>query len=227
MMTGYFQKTIKALVLFFFIGFHVCEAKEVGDVVYYPLNQQWGADADQYTFSSRSGTPGYIGHAMIYIGTDENGKDYIIHAPGGGDVSKREQKDLSHYVRNLNVGSSIPTKEQRRKIISFANSKLGKPYPSPYLSLLGLMKPSIEEQKGYDTFNGEESYSCVGLVERSYEAAQVGGVDGPTPNGYGRDLVNNNEDLFNNWNAKEGSYVKLLTDYSWPYNEIDGWVFFP
>lgn len=219
-----------AIILFLSLS-RLLESKEVGDVVYYSLSQMWGGGEDQYEFSERTGVPGYIGHTMIYIGTDEDGNDYIIHAPGGTQPVKLEKRDLSGYVKYLNIGAATVTKEQRRKLISFANSKKGCPYATPYQYLGVVIKPTLEEQKGYNSFHGNECYTCIGIVERSYEVAQVGGSEGPTPNGFGRDLVRSDEVLFNNWNynwnSKEGSYVRLLTDYPWPYNELDGWVLFP
>ncbi|MCK4642212.1 hypothetical protein KAU32_01120 [bacterium] len=201
--------------------------KEVGDIVYYPLSDQWGGAANQYTFSIQANNPGYVGHAMIYLGTDEDGNDYIIHAPGtenGVDYkSKREKRDLSDYDKYF-TDTSLITNSKRRRIVSFANSKLDRDYPYPYMNMVGkIVKPTLSQQKGYDTFNNKECYSCVGIVERSYEEAGIN----ITPDGYGRDLVRSKETLYKSWLINEGSYVALLTDEAPPYDEINGWVFSP
>src|SRR3989339_101652 len=151
------KKVVSILALILFLSLSgLLESKEVGDVAYSSLRQMWGGGQNQYTFSYRTGVPGYIGHAMIYFGTDEDGNDYIIHAPGIGQKVKREKRDLSVYEKYLNMGSV--TKEQRRKIISFANSKIGCLYAVPYEKMLIVFKPyhpELDSERMVNTSSGK------------------------------------------------------------------------
>ncbi len=225
------------MILLYFCLFVINQnsySKEVGDILYEIKSKEWGAAYSQYNFNE------VIGHAMIFAGTDEDGIDWVIHAPAvdeDGNPKKLffEPIQASGYDGILEDFKcfSGTTKEQRKKIVSFGYSKRGAPYPSPGSKWYFLIdKPTIEQQKGYELFNGNECYSCVGIVERCYEEAQVGGVEGPTPNGFGRDLVREyypiwpiQNPLYTTWNEAEGSYVSH--DAPPPYYTTEGWVFFP
>jgi hypothetical protein len=71
--------------------------------------------------------------------------------------------------------------EKRTAIISFAGSKLGKPY-----TLGGLGSP---EFRGYEP--DDEAYRCDGLVERAYEEALVNGITGIVPNATDNGVLTN------------------------------------
>jgi len=177
---------------------------------------------------------------MIYAGTDEDGNDWIIHSEGTFDDQlylKMEKLSESHYADAV-FKTVNPTSEVRRKVVSFAYSKIGLPYPfnehvtvellkclSPFSSC-NYVPPSVEQQKGYVRYNlpgyGEtETYTCVGLVERAYEEA---GMD-ITPNGHGRNVFESDS----TWTEAEGSYVCFGVQFDSVYvcSNVYGWVFFP
>lgn len=197
-------------------------AREVGDVVFRkpPI---WGNG--HYFFDEQH----RVGHAMIYAGRDEDGVDWILHAPGGTftdpKVSQMSELELEPDKTNFRFYPGT-TRAQRRKIVSFANSKLDLPYsfPGKYFFLF-IDIPNLAQQKGREPFKpyGEEeegeTYTCAGFVERAYEESGIN----LTPDGFGRDLDREENELYRIWNENEGSWVCHPT----PTTELCGWVLFP
>lgn len=119
-------------------------------------------------------------HYGIYF-EDKSGKPQVIEAPVGfvkkelsfakvRTVPFDEWKSKAPYL-----GAYAPirhfTKEQREKAVKFALDQLGKDYEFCYLN-----------------WKGNDRYSCIGLVEGAYEAADPKG-EGFIPNNYEKRIL--------------------------------------
>ena len=232
-------------------------SKEVGDAIYHRGDDKsdlvgvvrtgstaWGLNRQYYFGTLDLNLVGWIldgeepvvpgqtqhpGHAMLYIGTDEDGNDWIAEAPGSG-LSRLSMLQSSYPGHHETFRSTANLgKETRKNIVTAANEQVGLPYPRP-TSATDL--PTIDQQKGKAAWNGQTGVTCVGLVESSFEEASLN----VTPDGHGRDFVRDGEPLYKveNWTEAEGSYVSYLggglnavMQFVADVPEAEAWVFFP
>lgn len=214
------------------LGLHA-KAREVGDAIYHRGDNQkdivgvhrrksekcWGL-SENYLFTDQ-----HPGHAMVFVGQDEDGRDWIMEAPGNGLTIRMSDLDaeyLGHHKTYRVLTHSVPSSTARRKIVAFSISKDGLSYAAPEGLFDG--KPSVQQQKGKRAYRGSERYTCIGLVEAAYEYAGLNA----TPDGDGRDCYRASKALFSSWGEAEGSYVHgEFGDWyiNWFFGE--GWVFFP
>lgn len=239
MKTANYLLSIGVLTL---LGLSQASAREVGDMIFHDgsngditgLNRgehrAWG-QSENYKLE------GHPGHAMIYVGTDENGVHWVVEAPGAGQSVN--MAPLSNYPSHHDVFRRMTKNidlETRKNLSLRALDQIGKEYAAPdditeYL-LYGV--PSIQQQKGQSFYKFGTRFTCVGLVEYCYEKE----VDGIAPDGDGRNLVKSDPrwfgpDLFEEWRDMEGSYVKADLGLEQQNKLVrflangEGWIYFP
>ncbi|MDD3711334.1 MAG: lamin tail domain-containing protein [Patescibacteria group bacterium] len=155
---------ISAFILSFFIG-HLARAMPVGTLLYRTSSNGnlYGYNTDELVVVKNKMIKNiYTGHTAIYIG-QENGVDYIVEAMPDGVIKIPAKYFLNSQNGERLIGAKIPknlSESQRIKVVELvkqlAESNLAYDFDFKY-------------QKG--PASGE--WTCVGLVEKVYESANI------------------------------------------------------
>jgi hypothetical protein len=127
-----------------------------------------------------------FGHVAIYerwVGGDPSNSANHVVLEGDGSTGVRRHLLSAFFGDSPYLASRTEgvVAEKRIAIVSFAGSKIGKPYT--------LGGPGSPEFRGYEP--DDEAYRCDGLVERAYEEALVNGITGIVPNATDNQVLTN------------------------------------
>ncbi|MFA7088157.1 MAG: YiiX/YebB-like N1pC/P60 family cysteine hydrolase, partial [Patescibacteria group bacterium] len=225
------MKNIKlffCLAVLFFIFFPLsCRAMPPGTLLYRTTDdgRAYGYSTD-VLIDAKGGIIKGInpGHVAIYIG-QENGEDYIIEALADGLVKMPARYFINSAVGEEFIGAKIPVAAspiQRAKAVALAKSLASKNLGYDF---------DFKHQKGPDS--GE--WTCVGLVEKIYESADIANPNNLgaleydsdyyavdiTPDGFDNySVINERGDCFSH--DKEFSRIARRTDFLLPAPELIG-----
>lgn len=146
----------------------------------------------------------YPGHVGIYVG-QENGVDYVVEALAGGVVMTPADKFVNEAEGEKYLGAKIPknlTAAQQAKVVKIARSLATKELAYDF---------DYKTQKG--PYSGQ--WTCVGLVEKIYESANISNPHNLEALEYDNDYyaIDITDDGFDNYSIINDEGDCFSTDY--------------
>ncbi len=142
-----------------------CWALPPGALLYRTSSEgkMFGYSGDPLTVSEQGVLRGiYPGHVGIYVG-QENGVHYVVEALAEGIVKKPAEQFVNTALGEKYLGAKIPrnlSAVQQAKVVALAKNLASQGYAYDF---------DFKKQKGA----GSGNWTCVGLVEKIYESANL------------------------------------------------------